>query len=222
MGETRKELDMDDTANDADMSAANDKIATVAEAEARHERFAAVITRLGVTFTPGDEMTDDLVAALEATADRLEAQDAEIAKLKSAKDAAQRKAKAAEAAAPGKLRKIGRMNFPEGAPTPAELRALLAEAETVEVVLSDGKSEIAGIAPRVISGDAWEVVAGGLKLNVPELLVHGPGLGSPKSAYAVAGYGLVIDGKQVAWAQRGEQITIGAGATFDLKDDVIF
>lgn len=146
----------------------------------------------------------------------------ELDAAKKAKSAAQKRASAAEGQLPAKPRKVGRMNFPDGNPSPAELRELLEGADTVEVVLSDGKNEL-GLPPRQIEGaEPWQDMPQGLKLNVGELLVHGPGVGSRQSSYVLAGYGLVVDGKQVAWSERPEQLTIGAGATFDLKDDVIF
>lgn len=104
--------------------------------------------------------------------------------------------------------------------TPAYLFELVAAADLVEIVFSDGKQEVAGLGPVVVEGDAWKMTNTGLKLHVPTLQVHGPAAGKPP--YRVTGYALLLDGEQVCWSQRHEQLTIGAGQTFNLADDIVF
>ncbi len=126
--------------------------------------------------------------------------------------------KASKGAKPAKARKIGPV---DDQPASTDLLELIGAAETVEVAFSNGKTEIAELAPLVIAGDAWTVSLDRVKLNVPgDLLVHGPGGGKP--AYAVAGYGLLLDGELVAYQARGDTLQIGANAQVNLKDDIIF
>lgn len=103
---------------------------------------------------------------------------------------------------------------------PAYLFELVDDADLVEVVFSNGRQEVAGLGPLVIEGEAWKMTNAGLKLQVPSLEVHGPAAGKPP--YQVTGYALLLDGEQVAWSQRHEQLTIGAGQTYNLADDIIF
>lgn len=171
---------------------------------------------------PGDDA--DELATLRAENEALKAENAD---LKSARDKANRRARAAEKSAPDKARKVGPMKGSDAdgyvRPSSAELRELLKDAETVEVVLSNGHEEILGAGPFSIEGDApWEDTPAGLKLNVPDMTVHGPGLGS-KQAVSIEGYGLLVDGKQVAWAPRFDGgLSVGPGQTYQLKDDVVF
>lgn len=143
---------------------------------------------------------DDAVAALE--------------KVKADADAAP-KAKAAPK--PAKARKVGPV---KDQPTREDLMTLIGAAETVELVFSDGRTEIAGLPALRIEGTAWALTPVGVQLQLPSLLVHGPGVG--QSAYSLAGYGLLLDGELTAYAPRGEQLTIGANSQFELKDDVVF
>lgn len=135
--------------------------------------------------------------------------------------AAKAKPSAKEVRAP-KARKIRPIDpEKEGEPLSAEhLQQLIADAETVEVAFSDGKQEIAGIPALRISGPAWSMGVGGLSLNLDEVIVHGPDRDKP--AHEVAGYGLLIDGDFVAYANRGDVLKIPAGATMNLARDVIF
>lgn len=169
-------------------------------------------------------MTDQSVETLQKRIETLEAQ---VAKLTSERDDAKKAANTARKAAsaakrqlPATPRKVGPLK--DGNPTTAELREMLADADDVELVFSDGRSELKGIEPRTIAGDAWIDSLNGLKLNGVDLTVYGPGVGSTGGAHSLAGYGLLIDGKQVAWAERPAALTIGAGSTFNLSDDVIF
>ena len=117
-----------------------------------------------------------------------------------------------------KPRPFGRMNGE--ALTPDDMLELIAGADEVAIAFSDGRSEIKGLSPVKVSGDAWRKSGSGLRLSVPKLEVHGPATG--KTPYRVAGYALLIDGEQVAWAQRHEGLSIGGGQTFNLADDIVF
>jgi len=96
---------------------------------------------------------------------------------------------------------------------------LIGDAETVEVVFSNGKSEIAGMAPVVLTGSAFRLGIAGLQLTLDELIVHGPAGG--QAGFELAGYGLFLDGKPVAWRAR-DKLVIPPGAQMNLASDIVF
>jgi hypothetical protein len=104
---------------------------------------------------------------------------------------------------------------------PAELAELIGDAGKAELAFvgRDGR-EINGLAPRSISADGFDVLRGALRLQVPSLKVHGPAVG--QTPFAVGGYALLVDGEQVAFAARGDVLSIGGGQAFELKDDAAF
>lgn len=104
--------------------------------------------------------------------------------------------------------------------TGGDLLAAIAAAETVEVAFSDGKREIKSLPAHAIQGDAWYLAANGVRLRVDKLQVYGPNRGEPD--LKLAGYALLLDGEQVAYAARGDVLVLTAGSTNELKDDVIF
>lgn len=113
-----------------------------------------------------------------------------------------------------KARKIG----PVDAPTPEDLAAAI--GGDVELVFSDGKKEITGIDPRVVTGaPAWERHPGGWMLR-DRVLLSGPAPG--EAAYAVAGVGLLVDGRQVAWCQLFDPLSVPPGGTSELRNSIIF
>lgn len=122
--------------------------------------------------------------------------------------------KAAKGARAAKARKCGPVDNP---PALSDLQELIGMADVVELVFSDGKRELA-IDPRVISGKAWIMTAVGLALRLPEFPVVGPATGP----VSIAGYGLFLDGAQVAWASRGEPMEVPPGRRMDLRNDVVF
>lgn len=130
------------------------------------------------------------------------------------------KSSVAELEARGKPRSLGAMNGE--ALTPDELKELIEGAETVEVAFSDGKREVVGLGSRQVSGDAWSKTGAGLKLTVgaADFTIAGPGEGT--RPFAISGYALLLDGEQVAYRARSEQLQIGAGQRFNLSDDVVF
>ncbi len=124
------------------------------------------------------------------------------------------RAKAANAA---KARKVGPVQI---SVEPRLLLELIRDAELVEVAFSDGKSELAGVPALEISGAAWTVKPNGLALCLDEVLLHGPVHGQP--GFALAGYGLLLDGVLVAYRHRDAPLQIGAGMRWNLAGDVIF
>ncbi len=148
----------------------------------------------------------------------LEEENAQLKRSLSAQKGAATKARAAVAAAqPPKPRKFGPVKEQLG---PRELAELIDGAEDVQVAFTDKNGrEIAGLAPRTISGDAFQADDHALRLNVPEMSIHGPAQGS--QAFRLGGYALLVDGDQVAFATRDE-LSIAAGQTYELKDDVAF
>lgn len=174
---------------------------------------AAALTEHGLA-PEGDyeiaEVATDVIGRFKAlTAER----DDLIQKLDKAASAAQ----TSRGKAPAKARKIAPV---DDQPKAQDLLELIGAAKTVEVAFSNGKTEMADLAPLVITGDAWAISLDRVKLNVPDLLVHGPGGGEP--AYSVAGYGLLLDGKLVAYSARSDALLIGANSQVNLKDDIIF
>lgn len=113
-----------------------------------------------------------------------------------------------------KARKVGPVNE---VLSPNDLLELIGAAEVVELAFSDGKKELT-IPPRQISGQAWIVNAVGLKLQLPEFIVEGPDGG----AQSLAGYGLFLDGEQVAWAARPDVMEVVPRRKSDLRHDVVF
>lgn len=159
-------------------------------------------------------------AECERQKQRADKAEAVAARHKSAADKAKAQAKAVTAEKPDKPRPIGPVKD-EGAPLgPYELQQLIFAADRVELAFSDGKREVAGLAPVAIEGEAWAAQANGLALRVPELMVEGPAPKRPP--YKVAGYGLLLDGELVAYRQRYDVLEIPAGARMNLAADVLF
>jgi hypothetical protein len=105
--------------------------------------------------------------------------------------------------------------------TAGELLELVEDADAVELAfVGGGGLEIGGLAPRAIAGEAWKVQGSRLRLQVPDLTVHGPRPGEPP--YRLAGYALIADGEVLALTARSDVLAIGPGTTFQLKDDVAF
>lgn len=116
--------------------------------------------------------------------------------------------------------KLGDLELGEGAGPSDKLLAAIRAAETVQVAFSNGKNEVAALDPVDIAGDAWRVTIVGVQLTLPELILHGPGHGG--EAIPLAGYGLLLNGKLVAYRDRGDQLSIGAGARMNVAPDIVF
>lgn len=186
------------------------------------DNLSAQIGKLAGTILQLNLRGDEDGGACEIAEIRLRELTDELAAVKrslSAQKGSATKARATVAAmvAAGKPRKIGAM---DNTLSPRELLELIEDAETVEIVCSDGRHEIKGLAPIAIEGEAWREITAGLKLQVPELTLHGPAPGSP--SHSLAGYGLLLDGQQVAWGARADKRAIGAGMSLNIKDDVVF
>ncbi|GGD73971.1 RyR domain-containing protein [Croceicoccus mobilis] len=131
---------------------------------------------------------------------------------------AKNEAAAIRAELPPTPRSVGPVDKPLKA---EELLALIEDADSVMVVLSDGKREIAGVAPFTVEGNAWRRSGERLLLDVPSLQVEGPAAGKGGIA-RLAGYGLVIDGDLVAYANRPDALPLPPGSRTELKHDVVF
>lgn len=141
--------------------------------------------------------------------------DAAIARAEKAERSRDRaKAKVTAGDQPAKLRKFSAVDDKVD-----DFADAIAGADEVEIVLSDGSHEIEGVDPFVVEGEAWKPTPNGLMLAEP-LTLHGPGSGKP--AYRVDGYALLLDGKQVAYRQRPEPITVVPGQTYKIENDIIF
>ncbi|HJO64972.1 MAG TPA: hypothetical protein QF469_06485, partial [Sphingomonas sanguinis] len=144
-----------------------------------------------------------------------------------ARDEATGRAEAAEKegrAAQGQLRQLGKPTKPRtfGAMpdnkilTGDALRKAIADAEDVEIVFSDGKREV-GVPPIAVEGAAWKEHAFGLLLDRPVDIVGPDGIGST----SIAGYALLLDGKQVAWRERSMPLQIAPGQRIQIADDIL-
>lgn len=143
-------------------------------------------------------------------------------------DAANKRADEAEAAGkkaaaavkklttPAKPRKLGELA--EGKGVDGDLQFHIAAADQVEIAFSDGAKEVPGIAPVAVSGEAWKPHAFGLMLAKP-VDIDGPDSGSSVS---IAGYALLLDGKQVAWRARDVPLQVAPGQRVSIVDDIIF
>ena len=148
------------------------------------------------------------------------------AELKGKLEAAETKLTAAKKAAkvstgekaPGKPRALGPIDGADDATRTAALRKKIEAADKVEILFGDGKRDT-GIPPAVVTGDAWADHARGLKLK-EAVELHGPAYGV--QSFSIAGYGLVIDGKLVAYTERPEPVLVGANQRVRLEDDIFF
>ena len=97
----------------------------------------------------------------------------------------------------------------------ADLFDLLGSEDRVEIAFSDGAAELVGVP-----GERFIFRRGRLMLSVDDLTVRGPA--DERGARVLAGYALLVDGEQVAWLPRlAGQLTLGAGQSYQLKDDVV-
>ncbi|WEK43636.1 MAG: hypothetical protein P0Y64_02040 [Candidatus Sphingomonas colombiensis] len=204
---------------EADRDRASDAVATVqAERDAllaRAETAEAENKRLTEELDASDEdgaSVDDQIIKL--TAER----DAAIARADAAAAAGQKAAaKVKKLAAPKAPRKLGPL--PEGKALAGEdLVAAIADADHVEIAFSDGKRELASLAPIAVTGEAWRRHAFGLMLSAPVHL-DGP---AGNASTAIAGYALLLDGDQVAWCARAVPLAIAPGQKVTIADDILF
>lgn len=164
--------------------------------------------------TAANEHLQQEVAALTVERDTaIRERDEALAKL-----AEPAKPSAKAAPKPVKARKIP-ADFGVLAPAD-ELMALINGADSVELAFSNGKTELAGLAPLTINGSAWKVANGRLALTFDELIVHGPAVGF--APYAIAAYGLFVDGDLVAVSARDGALTVGEGGRVNIAGDVLF
>lgn len=163
----------------------------------------------------------EIEGALDQATSKVGEQETEIAALTAERDALAAKVAKADAEpkvrkgkAGAKARKCGPL---EDQPAPQELHELIGMAETVELVFSDGEKELP-FERRMIDGPAWGMTAVGLALRLPEFVVVGPATG-PVDLH---GYGLFLDGSQVAYAPRMDVLAVQPGRRMDLRGDVVF
>jgi hypothetical protein len=207
--------------------AGNQELSVVAKPGELFGAVAALALHLGgdLELAPKDETESEvdlairLLGELAPMAEQLEAELGQLKRSLAAQKGAATKARAAvEATKPRKPRKFG----PVADQLPAhELLELIDAAENVELAFAEGFTEIRGLAPRMVEGgsSAWALAPGGrLRLNVPELVILGPGAAP---AFVLGGYALLLDGEQVAWTAR-DPVTIAPGSRFEFRDDVFF
>jgi len=157
------------------------------------------------------ELTEKLAAAA-ASVERLEA---ERDNLEAERDKAIGKYRIAHRRQTGKGRKCAPLDKANDADDVIE--AIDGE---VELVFSDGAKEIVGLEPMTVTGSgAWLRHPNGVLLK-DRVILGGPAAG--ERAYSLAGIGLYVDGRQVAWCQLHDPIAIPAGGTAELRDSIIF
>jgi hypothetical protein len=192
-------------------------------AEARELDF-----EFGLTAETARELQAELDAARDQRDSDVADVEQELAEAKRERDAAIERAEAAEAAGkksaaevkklttPAKPRKLGEVA--DGKRPDGDLQFHIAAADQVEIAFSDGRHEVPGIAPVAVSGEAWKPHAFGLMLAKP-VDIDGPDGGSSVS---IAGYALLLDGKQAAWRARDVPLQVAPGQRVSIVDDIIF
>lgn len=175
-----------------------------------------------------EEERDQASGAVTAIEAERDAASERIVALEAERDAALARADAAEAAGRKAIAKVKKVDAPSSprklGPLPEgkrladdDLVAAIGGADRVEIAFSDGKRELAGMAPIGVSGEAWKRHAFGVMLGEP---VH---LEGPQEASTrIAGYALLLDGKQVAWCQRSSPLPIAPGQRVTIVDDILF
>lgn len=163
------------------------------------------------------ERDQALQRATAAEAER----DAATAKAdKAAKAATVAKFKVAPTEASTKQRKLGPVdNGLSGEALAEALWQADADDKRVEIVVSDGTHTVTGIPPIVISGDVWRQHPLGRMLREP-IKIEGPHTGG--TPFVIHGFGLLIDGKQVAYCERPDVVQVAAGQTVNFADDIYF
>lgn len=190
-------------------------------------QLAARVTDLeGQVATLTKERDDALEAATsdEALSALTKERDDAIARADAAEKALKAKPKAAAVKDPApKLRKF-KLESRDPAAAPADeqarrdaLREQLQGADDVEIVqIDENGKEIAGSQPIHVSGEVWRDHAIGLMLDKP-IEFRGS-----DQVYKLAGFGLLIDGKQAGVQIRHEPVVVHAGQQVKLERDIAF
>lgn len=155
----------------------------------------------------------ELQASVETLTEQLATANARADKAEAATKKAQAKVTSGEV--PARLRKLKDGAF---AGDRDALKEAIAAGEKVEIAFSDGRHEVPGVAPLTVEGEVWRDHQRGLMLRDP-VTVTGPSLGTSTT---IAGYALMIDGKQVAYTERSDPLTIAPGQRISLADDIYF
>lgn len=150
--------------------------------------------------------------------------EAAVARAEKAEKAAGAKPKASPAAKSA-ARKVAKPDWGENdvdRPKAAELLEAIEDAETVEIVASDGTHEIRELGAFATQGNQpFRVALQGLIADVGDGVAHGPAGGSGGS-FRVEGFGLFLDGKLAAYAPLLTPMGIGAGQQVSFRDAVVF
>lgn len=182
---------------------------------------AAALGELGLAPEGNFVITDVAEAALRSQALTIAEMRAKLASAEKASERDRAKVKALEAEKPAKPRKAGRPKEEAAFFDADDLLSMIASADDVQLLFSDGAKEIPGLLPVRIEGDAWVKRGNSVLLSgLAELIIHGAAIGGQE--YSIAGYALFVDGKQAAWSERFEPLTVAPGARVSIKDDVIF
>lgn len=127
-------------------------------------------------------------------------------------------AKAAKSPGAAGLRQLGPIGEKETLDR-AALREAIATGSVVEVAFSDGKNEVAGAKAVDVTGFTWKDHAAGYLLADP---VDVYGRGPDDGTLAIAGYALIVDDKQVAYAPLAEPLRVQPGGHARIVDDILF
>lgn len=200
--------------------AANDPAAVAAQVTAERDALTATLAERDAQVAALEGELASVTAERDAASAALAERDTRVAALESelATMTAERDTAVAAAAEPVETPPPPRACGPiDGTPLALDaLRAAIADGDDVQVVFSDGAKEVGGLVPLRITGSAWLTTVPGLKLQVPALVI------TPTDPVEIAGYGLFIDGEQVAWAPRPDVLRLAAGQQSDIANDVVF
>lgn len=158
--------------------------------------------------TIAGEKIEDLQAELAATKRQLAAQKGQVTK-------ARNEIASLEAELPEKPRKI---EGPKAAFPAAELMDLIEDADDIQLLFSDGKAELAGVAPKKIDAAAWRRNGDRVLLMVPSITISSV---ADRPQQLVA-YALMLDGEIVAVRPRHDPLTVKPNQRMELAGDVIF
>lgn len=162
-----------------------------------------------------------LVERLDAAESELEKATDTIAELIGKLAMAEKKAKAGKIST-GKAgpavatRKIG--PFAERMDAP-DLRTAIGAAEKIEILCGDGKRDV-GCPAFMVDGEVWADHALGLALTLPLEIQNFSAPGS--QPYHIAGFALMLDGKQAAWSPRAVPLHVAAGQKYRIENDIFF
>lgn len=196
---------------------AENEVAGLKEMLAEAESVAAGL-RLEIEAANSAQATlqDELAAARQANA-ALEVEKAALASerdgLKDMVAKLRKEANVSKKAKPAKVRAAGPLK--DGNADAATMLELL-NSEAHEIVFSDGKKEIAALAPLRVGGKSWAKGPSGVVMTEPVKI-------RPDRAVELAGFALFDEkGEQLGWCAMPRPMQIGPGQEVKLDRQIVF